>query len=159
MMESAEPILDTHADVRELTESGFTLDQAEIVVRQRVDLLRHHLVTKSDLRLFENSIDARFKEQDARIDAGFREQDARIDAGFKEQNARIDARFNAQDARIEAAFKGQDAKFEARFKDLLHETRSEIKDAKTDIIKWMAGLNVAAMIGMAGVLLAAIKLL
>ena len=49
MIDDAERILDTHADVRESIESGVSPDRAETAVRQRSDLLRHRLATRADI--------------------------------------------------------------------------------------------------------------
>ena len=51
------PLFDTLHNVRRLTDVDFTPDQAEALVNQQADLLRHHVASKADVELLRKDID------------------------------------------------------------------------------------------------------
>ena len=122
-------IIDTHEDIQELVKSGMPEPQAETVVRQRVRLLEGNLATKADIEKLR-------LESEANIEKLSQETKAEIAA----TNANIEKLSQETKANIEK---------------LRLETEKLIALGKIDIIKWVVGAN----LGIAAVIVAAIKLL
>jgi len=57
MQQVATEFYDTHAAVRQLTESGLSERQAEAVVRQQVELLKHNLATKDQVAKLQAEVE------------------------------------------------------------------------------------------------------
>ena len=119
--------MDTHGFVKRLMESGFTEEQAEVLVEEQVHLLSNNLATKSDLGAFKSDLDALRADFDVlRADFGA----LRADLG---------------------AFKSDLDALRADFDVLRAEVKTEISNAQVETIKWMAGMLIvqfAAIIGL-----------
>ena len=131
-MEETALILDTHADIQELIQSGMPEPQAETVVRQRVRLLEHNFATKADIEAVKADIEKLHQETKADIEKLRLETKAAI-----------------------AATKADIAATNANIEKLRQETMKLIALSKNDMIKWFVGVN----LGAATLIIAAIKLL
>ncbi len=78
---------DTHRFVKRLTESGFTVKQAETLAEEHVALLNANLATKADIARIEAGMEALRQETTAGIEA--LRQEARI------ETAKVEARIEA----------------------------------------------------------------
>ncbi len=113
---------DTHAYVRQLTEEGIPMAEAEAMASIRLEMV--NLSNRMEVRFIE--VDRRFDTIDHRFDAVDRRFDA-VDRRFDEIEHRFtefDHRFVEFEARIEAKF---DKKLEA---------------LRAEMIKWMFGFFV-----------------
>ena len=131
MADATETLFDTHAHVRALIAAGMPERQAEAVVRLQVDVLQRHIVTKADAAAIRSDI------------AALR--------NWSENE------FGALKKDIAALRTWTETEFEALKKDVsqLKEDVSELKKAKLETIKWVAGLNITT----AALVVAAVKIL
>ena len=129
-------IIDTYEDIQELVKSGMPEPQAETVVRQRVRLLEGNLATKADIEKLRLETEAQIAATNANIETLRQETSAQIAA----TNANIEKLSQQTNANSEK---------------LRLETEKLIALGKIDIIKWVVGAN----LGIAAVIVAAIKLL
>ncbi len=104
---------DTHRFVKRLTESGFTVQQAETLAEEHVALLNTNLATKADIAKLEADI--------AKVEAGIEtlRQETRADIEVLRQETRAD---------IEV---------------LRQETRADLEKVKSDLLKWMFAALIA----------------
>ncbi len=137
---------DTHRFVKRLTESGFTVQQAETLAEEHVALLNTNLATKADIAKLEADI--------AKVEAG-------IETLRQETRADI-ARLEAGIETLRQETRADITRLEAGAETLRQETRADIarvdagiEKAKSDLLKWMLG----AMIAQGGLIVALIKLL
>ena len=125
-------LLDTHEAINELAKAGMPESQAAVLMRQQVKLLEGGLAAKSDV-------------EDVRID---------LEAEFKAVKADLDAvKVDVETLRRETA-----EKIDAAVETLRQETAAAINAAKLELVRWLIGAMIAGGIGIAGVVIAAIKI-
>ena len=152
---------DTHRFIQNLVKSGFTVQQAETLAYEQVDLLNSNLATTQDLDALRISLEAKLEEQ--RIAAAKEietlrlAQDAKIDtlrisleAKLEEQSRAIAENRNATSREFEALRLAHDAKLE----ELRHSHDAKLQSAKYDIIKWIY----PAFVAQGGLIIAILKL-
>ena len=144
---------DTHRFVKNLTDHGFTEEQAEVLANEQVNLLNSNLSTKTDIALIQQDIEA--LRQATKTDIALIQQD--IEALRKETKADIEALRQATKADIEALRQATKADIEALRQAtktdiaLIHrdievlrkETKADIANLKSDLLKWMFGALIA----------------
>ena len=123
---------DTHRFIQNLIKSGFTVQQAETLAYEQVDLLNSNLATTQDL-------DALRLAHDAKIDA------LRLSLEAKLEEHRIAAAKEIETLRL-----AHDAKLE----ELRHSHDAKLQSAKYDIIKWIY----PAFVAQGGLIIAILKL-
>ncbi len=104
---------DTHRFVKRLTESGFTVKQAETLAEEHVALLNANLATKADIARIEAGMEALRQETTAGMEALRQETTAGMEALRQEARTEI--------AKVEA----------------------KIEAVKADLLKWMFGALIA----------------
>ena len=120
---------DTHKFIKNLTEHGFTEEQAEVLADEQVNLLNSNLATKADIEALRLATKAD------------------IEALRLATKADIEALRLATKADIE----GTKADIEA----LRLATKADIANLKADLLKWMIG----ALIAQSGVVVTLISLI
>ena len=140
---------DTHRFVKNLTDHGFTEEQAEVLANEQVNLLNTNLSTKTDIALIQQDIEA--LRQATKTDIALIHRD--IEALRKETKA--DIALIQQDievlrketkADIEAlrqATKTDIALIHRDIEVLRKETKADIANLKSDLLKWMFGALIA----------------
>ena len=123
---------DSHRFVKHMTKAGFTEQQAEAMAEEQVSLLNSDLATEASLA----KVDADLKAEIARIDAGL----VRVENELKAEIAKVDADLKAEIARLKVEI----AKVE-----------TTIAGAKTETIKWVAGMLLVQTMVIVGIILAA----
>ena len=170
-------LLDTHEAINELAEAGMPEAQAAILVRQQVKLLEGGLAAKSDVEDVRIDLEAEFKAFKASIDSVKadvetlrRETTGKIDVAVetlrRETAEKIDAavetlrRETAEkiDAAVETLRRETAEKIDAAVETLRQETAAAINAAKLELVRWLIGAMIAGGIGIAGVVIAAIKI-
>ena len=131
---------DTHRFVKNLTESGFTEQQAEALAKEQVQLLNSNLATKVDIQAIRADIEAVKAALEAKIETVKAELEAKIEVVKADLDAKIETVKTELEARIEVVKADLDAKIEA---------------SKVDLLKWI----VMAMIAQATLIVALVKLL
>ncbi len=151
MSDSAESIYDTHAAVRQLKEAGMPEPQAEVVVSQQHNLIRHNLATKADIETVRGEIETLRLETKGEIEKLRIETKADMQALHLETNAVIEA--------LRQETKGEIASVRGDVEKLRLETKASISNLKLDLLKWNAGMLFTATIAIGGIVLAALRLL
>ena len=131
---------DTHRFVKNLTESGFTEQQAEALAKEQVQLLNSNLATKVDIQAIRADIEAVKAALEAKIETVKAELEAKIEVVKADLDAKIETVKTELEAKIEVVKADLDAKIEA---------------SKVDLLKWI----VMAMIAQATLIVALVKLL
>ena len=133
---------DTHRFVKNLTDHGFTEEQAEVLANEQVNLLNSNLSTKTDIALIQQDIEA--LRQATKTDIALIQRD--IEALRKETKADIEALRQATKTDIEAlrqATKTDIALIHRDIEVLRKETKADIANLKSDLLKWMFGALIA----------------
>ena len=144
---------DTHRFVKNLTDHGFTEEQAEVLANEQVNLLNSNLSTKTDIALIQQDIEA--LRQATKTDIALIHRD--IEALRKETKADIEALRQATKTDIEALRQATKTDIEALRQAtktdiaLIHrdievlrkETKADIANLKSDLLKWMFGALIA----------------
>ena len=133
---------DTHRFVKNLTDHGFTEEQAEVLANEQVNLLNSNLSTKTDIALIQQDIEA--LRQATKTDIALIHRD--IEALRKETKADIEALRQATKTDIEAlrqATKTDIALIQRDIEVLRKETKADIANLKSDLLKWMFGALIA----------------
>ena len=119
---------DTHRFVKHMTKAGFTEQQAEAMAEEQVSLLNSNLATEASLA----KVEADLKAEIARVENELKAEIARIDAGL----VRVESELKAEIARVDADLKAEIA----RLKVEIAKVETTIAGAKTETIKWVAGM-------------------
>ena len=82
---------DTHRFVKNLTESGFTEQQAEALAKEQVQLLNSNLATKVDIQAIRADIEAVKAALEAKIETVKTELEAKIEVVKADLDAKIEA--------------------------------------------------------------------
>ena len=82
---------DTHRFVKNLTESGFTEQQAEALAKEQVQLLNSNLATKVDIQAIRADIEAVKAALEAKIETVKAELEAKIEVVRADLEAKIEA--------------------------------------------------------------------
>ena len=134
---------DTHRFIQNLIKSGFTVQQAETLAYEQVDLLNSNLATTQDL-------DALRLAHDAKIDALRLAHDAKLEEIRLSLEAKLEEHRIAAAKEIETLRLAHDAKLE----ELRHSHEAKLQSAKYDIIKWIY----PAFVAQGGLIIAILKL-
>ena len=126
---------DTHRFVKNLTDHGFTEEQAEVLANEQVNLLNSNLATKTDIALIQQDIEALRKETKADIEALRQATKADIEALRQATKADIEA--------LRQATKTDIALIHRDIEVLRKETKADIANLKSDLLKWMFGALIA----------------
>ena len=129
---------DTHRFVKNLTDHGFTEEQAEVLANEQVNLLNSNLSTKTDIALIQRDIEVLRKETKADIALIRRD----IEVLRKETKADIaliqrDIEALRKETKTDIALIQQDIEV------LRKETKADIANLKADLLKWMFGALIA----------------
>ena len=127
---------DTHRFVKNLTESGFTEQQAEALAKEQVQLLNSNLATKVDILAIKADIETVKAELAAKIET--------VRASIETVKAELAAKIETVKANIEMVKAELEAKNEA---------------SKVDLLKWMVTAMVAQGTLIVGLVVAFVKLL
>ena len=140
------------------------------------DELKHDVNgLRDELTLFKIDVAERFAGLRAEMDTKFAELRAEMDAKFAELRAEMDTRFAQMDtkfaelrAEMDTKFAQMDAKIDAKFAQHNAEITEKInaadiaaRDRHNSMLKWMAGLSLAAIgvnAGVIGIVLAVVSL-
>ena len=123
---------DSHRFVKHMTKAGFTEQQAEAMAEEQVSLLNSNLATKASLA----KVDADLKAEIARIDAGL----VRVESELKAEIARVENELKAEIAKVDADLRAEIARVEKELKVEIAKVETTIAGAKTETIKWVAGM-------------------
>lgn len=82
---------DTHRFVKNLTESGFTEQQAEALAKEQVQLLNSNLATKVDLQTVKADLEAKIEAVRADLETVKAELEAKIEVVKADIEAKIEA--------------------------------------------------------------------
>ncbi len=180
MEEATDPFLDTHTNVQELVTVGVPEAQAEILVRQYARSIAMNSATKADIAIIHASLDEFRLETKAHIEKSQQETNAHLKTLQQETKAGIETlrqetktdiaalHADIDKVRLETTSaietlrqetKADIAALHADVDKVRLETRANIEKAKSDTIKWVAGSYVAAVVSLAGIMLAAARLL
>ena len=151
MKEATDPFLDIHTNVQELVTVGVPEAQAEILVRQYTRSIAMNSATKADIAVIHASLDEFRLETKAHIEKSQQEMNAHLKTLQQETKAGIET--------LRQETKADIAALHADVDKVRLETRANIEKAKSDTIKWVAGSYVAAVVSLAGIMLAAARLL
>ena len=151
---------DTHRFVKNLTDHGFTEEQAEVLANEQVNLLNSNLSTKTDIALIQQDIEALRQatktdialihrdiealRKETKADIALIQQD--IEALRKETKADIEALRQSTKTDIEAlrqATKTDIALIQRDIEVLRKETKADLANLKSDLLKWMFGALIA----------------
>ena len=122
---------DTHQFVKNLTESGFTEQQAEALAKEQVQLLNSNLATKVDILTINAEIE-------------------KVKAGVETVKAEIEkVKAGVETVKVEIE------KVKARVETVKAELEAKIEASKVDLLKWI----VMALIAQGTLIVALIKLL
>ena len=134
---------DTHRFIQNLIKSGFTVQQAETLAYEQVDLLNSNLATTQDLDALRIST-----SQD--LDALRLAHDAKIEALRLSLEAKLEEHRITTSLEIEALRLAHDAKIE----ELRHSHDAKLQSTKYDLIKWIY----PAFVAQGGLIIAILKL-
>ena len=123
---------DTHRFIQSLIKSGFTVQQAETLAYEQVDLLNSNLATTQDL-------DALRLAHEAKIEALRLSLEAKLEEHRITTSREIEALRLAHDAKIE---------------ELRHSHDAKLQSTKYDLIKWIY----PAFVAQGGLIIAILKL-
>ncbi len=158
MSDSAESIYDTHAAVRQLKEAGMPEPQAEVVVSQQHNLIRHNLATKTDIETVRGEIETLRLETKGEIEA-VRGDVEKLRIETKADMQALHLETNAVIEALRQETKGEIASVRGEIEKLRLETKASISSLKLDLLKWNAGMLFTATIAIGGIVLAALRLL
>ena len=157
-------VFDTHEAVQELTTAGVPERQAEAHVRLQARLIEQNFATKDDIESLRlaTKADTDSLRQEMRAEfAKVRTEMADLRAELKGEIADLRAELKGEIADLRAKLKGEIADLRAELKGDIANVRTEMADLRTSLtdkidtsFRWLIGLQV----GIAGILLAAIKL-
>ena len=137
---------DTHRFIKNLTDHGFTEEQAEVLANEQVNLLNSNLATKTDIALIQRDIEVLRKETKAGIEALQQATKTDIEALQQATKTDIEALQQATKTDIEAlqqATKTDIALIQRDIEILRQETKADIANLKSDLLKWMFGALIA----------------
>ena len=133
---------DTHRFVKNLTDHGFTEEQAEVLANEQVNLLNSNLATKTDIEALQQATktdialiqrDIEVLRKETKADIALIQRD--IEALRKETKADIEA--------LQQATKTDIALIQRDIEVLRKETKADIANLKADLLKWMFGALIA----------------
>ena len=131
---------DTHKFVKNLTNKGFTEEQAEVLAEEQVNLLNANLVTNERLATTDERIEEVRADLIKRIEEVRADLIKHMDMGFSTMNERF-------------------AKVNERIEQVNADLSKRIEEVRADLIKWMAGMLIAVVIAMSGMIVSLIKFL
>ena len=137
---------DTHRFIKNLTDHGFTEEQAEVLANEQVNLINSNLATKTDIALIQRDIEVLRKETKAGIEALQQATKTDIEALQQATRTDIEALQQATKTDIEAlqqATKTDIALIQRDIEILRQETKADIANLKSDLLKWMFGALIA----------------
>jgi len=108
---------DTHRFIKNLTDHGFTEEQAEVLANEHVNLLNSNLATKTDIEALQ---------QATKTDIEALQQATKTDIEALRQATKTDIALIQRDIEI-----------------LRQETKADIANLKSDLLKWMFGALIA----------------
>ena len=126
---------DTHRFIKNLTDHGFTEEQAEVLANEQVNLLNSNLATKTDIALIQRDIEVLRKETKAGIEA--LQQATKTDIEALQQATKTDIEALQQATKTDIALIQRDIEI------LRQETKADIANLKSDLLKWMFGALIA----------------
>ena len=133
---------DTHRFVKNLTDHGFTEEQAEVLANEQVNLLNSNLSTKTDIEVLRQDTktdialirrDIEVLRKETKADIALIQQD--IEVLRKETKTDIEA--------LRQATKTDIALIQRDIEVLRKETKADIANLKSDLLKWMFGALIA----------------
>ena len=128
-------VFDSHRFVRNLTASGFTERQAEVLANEQVQLLNGNLATKTDLEGVQLEVEGvRLEVEGVRLEV----------EAIRLETANVKSELEVKIANVQAALEVKLANLDAK-----------IASSKSDVLKW----TFAALIAQGGVIVTLIKLL
>ena len=134
---------DTHRFVKNLTEHGFTEEQAETLAMEQVALLNSNLATKEDIEKLRLATKADIEKLRLATKADIKELRAATKADI--EKLRLATKADIEKLRLET---------KADIENLRLATETKIEAIKSEMLKWMFG----AMAAQTGVIVAVIKL-
>ena len=134
---------DTHRFVKNLTESGFTEQQAEALAKEQVQLLNSNLATKVDILALKADIET-VKAEVEKVKAGVETVKAKLEAKLEAVKLGLQADIQAIKADLEAVKLGLQA---------------DIQASKVDLLKWMVTAMIAQGTLIVALVVAFVKLL
>ena len=180
MEDTAKPFYDTLAAARRLTEAGMPEPHAEAVVREQVHVIEHNLATKADIEQLRLENKTEFESVRGEIEklrVGTKVEFETLRRGTKAniesvrgeiEKLRLETKADTEKLRLETKADTEKLRLEtkAEFKSVRGEieklglqTKADIEASKNDVIKWVASINTATTVGVAAVVIAAVKLL
>ena len=126
---------DTHRFIKNLTDHGFTEEQAEVLANEQVNLINSNLATKTDIALIQRDIEVLRKETKAGIEA--LQQATKTDIEALQQATKTDIEALQQATKTDIALIQRDIEI------LRQETKADIANLKSDLLKWMFGALIA----------------
>ncbi len=127
---------DTHRFVKNLTESGFTEQQAEALAKEQVQLLNSNLATKVDILAIKTDLET-------------------VKANLEAVKANLEAKLEAVKLGLQADIQAIKADLEAVKLDL----QADIQASKVDLLKWMVTAMIAQGTLIVALVVAFVKLL
>ena len=134
---------DTHRFVKNLTESGFTEQQAEALAKEQVQLLNSNLATKVDILALKADIET-VKANIETVKANLETVKANLEAKLEAVKLGLQADIQAIKADLEAVKLGLQA---------------DIQASKVDLLKWMVTAMIAQGTLIVALVVAFVKLL
>ncbi len=134
---------DTHRFVKNLTESGFTEQQAEALAKEQVQLLNSNLATKVDILALKADIET-VKANLETVKANLETVKANLEAKLEAVKLGLQADIQAIKADLEAVKLGLQA---------------DIQASKVDLLKWMVTAMIAQGTLIVALVVAFVKLL
>ncbi len=147
-------VFDTLAAAGRLRTAGMPEAQAAAVVTIQAELVEENFATKADLERMQLALDARFAETRTEI-AELRTEVKTEIAELRTEIAELRAEVKTEIAELRAEVKTEIAGLRAELRIEIAGLRAEIADIRTDIIKWILGMQIA----IAAVVVAAVKVL
>ena len=119
---------DTHRFIKNLTDHGFTEEQAEVLANEQVNLLNGNLATKTEIKALRQATktDIEALQQATKTDIEALRLATKTDIEALQQATKTDIALIQRD--IEA---------------LRKETKADIATLKADLLKWMFGALIA----------------
>ena len=108
---------DTHRFIKNLTDHGFTEEQAEVLANEQVTLLNGNLATKTDIEALRLA---------TKTDIEALQQATKTDIEALQQATKTDIALIQRDIEV-----------------LRKETKADIANLKADLLKWMFGALIA----------------
>ena len=127
---------DTHRFVKNLTESGFTEQQAEALAKEQVQLLNSNLATKVDILALKADIETVKAEVE------------KVKAGIETVKANLEAKLEAVKLGLQADIQAIQLSLQA-----------DIQASKVDLLKWMVTAMIAQGTLIVALVVAFVKLL